>query len=82
MLPSIYNPSQPFTLGILGGGQLAKMTAQEAYRMGMRVAVIEHGEHSPAGVMTKLEFPGGWKDADELERFIAASDIKIGRAHV
>ena len=75
MLPSIYNPSQPFTLGILGGGQLAKMTAQEAYRMGMRVAVIEHGESSPAGVMTKLEFPGGWKDSDELERFIAASDI-------
>jgi 5-(carboxyamino)imidazole ribonucleotide synthase len=75
MLPSIYNPSQPFTLGILGGGQLAKMTAQEAYRMGMRVAVIEHGENSPAGVMTKLEFPGGWKDSQELERFIAASDI-------
>ncbi len=75
MLPSIYAPSQPFTLGILGGGQLAKMTAQEAYRMGMRVAVIEHGENSPAGVMTKLEYPGGWKDAEELERFIAASDI-------
>ncbi len=75
MLPSMYTPSQPFTLGILGGGQLAKMTAQEAYRMGMRVAVIEHGENSPAGVMTKLEFPGGWKDAEELERFIAASDI-------
>jgi 5-(carboxyamino)imidazole ribonucleotide synthase len=51
------------------------MTAQEAYRMGMRVAVIEHGESSPAGVMTKLEFPGGWKDSEELERFIAASDI-------
>lgn len=75
MLPSMYTPSQPFTLGILGGGQLAKMTAQEAYRMGLRVAVIEHGENSPAGVMTKLEFPGGWKDAEELERFIAASDI-------
>lgn len=75
MLPSIYNPSQPFTLGILGGGQLAKMTAMAAYRMGLRVAVIEHGEDSPAGVMTKLEFPGGWKDGQELERFILASDI-------
>jgi len=75
MLPSIYNPAQPFTLGILGGGQLAKMTAEAAYRMGLRVAVIEHGEDSPAGVMTKLEFPGGWKDGAELERFINASDI-------
>jgi len=75
MLPSIYNPSEPFTLGILGGGQLAKMTAQAAYRMGLRVAVIEHGENSPAGVMTKLEFPGGWKDPQQLEAFIKASDI-------
>jgi len=75
MLPSIYTPSEPFTLGILGGGQLAKMTAQAAYRMGLRVAVIEHGENSPAGVMTKLEFPGGWKNPEELEKFIQASDI-------
>ncbi len=75
MLPSLYTPAAPFTLGLLGGGQLAKMTAQAAYRMGLRVAVIEHGENSPAGVMTKLEFPGGWKDPEELDRFIRASDI-------
>ncbi len=75
MLPSIYNPSEPFTLGLLGGGQLAKMTAQEAYRMGLRVAVIEHGADSPAGMMTKKEFPGGWKNSEDLEAFIQASDI-------
>jgi 5-(carboxyamino)imidazole ribonucleotide synthase len=75
MLPSIYNPSEPFTLGLLGGGQLAKMTAQEAYRMGLRVAVIEHGADSPAGMMTKKEFPGGWKSPEDLEAFIQASDI-------
>lgn len=75
MLPSIYNPQAPFTLGILGGGQLAKMTAQAAYRLGMRVAIIEHGEDSPAGVMTKLEFAGGWKDGAQLDAFIKASDI-------
>lgn len=75
MLPSIYNPSEPFTLGLLGGGQLAKMTAQEAYRMGLRVAVIEHGADSPAGLMTKKEFSGGWKNPEDLEAFIQASDI-------
>lgn len=75
MLPSIYNPQAPFTLGILGGGQLAKMTAQAAYRMGLRVAVIEHGEDSPAGVMTKLEFAGGWRDGAQLDAFILASDV-------
>jgi len=75
MLPSIYNPQAPFTLGILGGGQLAKMTAQAAYRMGLRVAIIEHGEDSPAGVMTKLEFAGGWKEGAQLDAFIKVSDI-------
>lgn len=75
MLPSIYHPARPFTLGLLGGGQLAKMTAQAAFRMGLRVAIIEHGEDSPAGMMTKLEFPNGWKDDAQLEAFIAASDI-------
>lgn len=75
MLPSIYNPSQPFTLGLLGGGQLAKMTAQAAQRMGLRVAVLELGEGSPAGLLTKLEFPGGWGDPATLEAFIQASDI-------
>jgi 5-(carboxyamino)imidazole ribonucleotide synthase len=75
MLPSIYEPTRPLTLGLLGGGQLAKMTAQAAFRMGLRVAVIEHGSESPAGVMTKLSFDGGWNDPDQLRAFIAASDI-------
>lgn len=75
MLPSIYNPSEPFTLGILGGGQLAKMTLQEAFRMGLRVAVIEHARESPAGLMTKLDFTHGWTDANDLEAFRKASDI-------
>ncbi len=75
MLPSIYNPSKPLTLGILGGGQLAKMTAQAAQRLGLRVAIIEHGEESPAGQITKLDFTGGWGDAAQLEVFVQASDI-------
>lgn len=75
MLPSPYDPSRVLTLGIIGGGQLAKMTAMAAYRLGMRVAIIEHASDSPAGVMTKLDFSGGWTDSNELERFIAVSDI-------
>jgi 5-(carboxyamino)imidazole ribonucleotide synthase len=75
MLLSLYNDGAPLTLGILGGGQLAKMTAQAAYRLGLQVAIIEHGEGSPAGVMTKHDFPEGWLNADALERFIDASDV-------
>lgn len=75
MLPSIYHSQQPLTVGILGGGQLAKMLAQSAYKMGLRVAVIEHGADSPAGVMTKHEFTRGWNDEEELQEFIRVSDI-------
>jgi|YNPMSStandDraft_2_1061718.scaffolds.fasta_scaffold02446_6 5-(carboxyamino)imidazole ribonucleotide synthase len=75
MLPSPYDPGRVLTIGIIGGGQLAKMTALAAYRLGFRVAIIEHGADSPAGVMTKLEFTGGWTDPAEVERFIAACDI-------
>lgn len=65
----------PLTLGILGGGQLAKMMSIEAYRLGMNVAIIENGENTPAGDMTKLDFPNGWNDKAELDRFIAISDV-------
>jgi len=75
MLPSPYDPGRVLTIGIIGGGQLAKMTAMAAYRLGLRVAIIEHGTPSPAGVMTKLEFPGGWNDPEELDRFTNACDI-------
>ncbi|MBK9247556.1 MAG: 5-(carboxyamino)imidazole ribonucleotide synthase [Ignavibacteria bacterium] len=76
MLGSPYQRSGdvPFTLGILGGGQLAKMLAQSAYQLGLRVAIIEHGADSPAGIMTKLEFSGGWNSDVDLELFISASD--------
>lgn len=65
----------PLTLGILGGGQLAKMMAIEAYKLGMNVAIIEKGENTPAGDMTKLDFTNGWNDKTELDRFIEVSDI-------
>lgn len=77
MLPSIYAhyEPRPQTIGILGGGQLAKMLSQEVFKMGMRTAIIEHGEDSPAGLMTKQSWGTGWSDRDALDAFIDASDI-------
>lgn len=75
MLPSPYNASRELTLGIIGGGQLAKMLAQAAYRLGLRVAILEHGADSPAGRMTQLEFPEGWNSPETLAAFIRASDL-------
>lgn len=75
MISSNINKDMPLTLGILGAGQLAKMTAQEAYKMGLNVAVIDKSEKTPAGDMTKADFPGSWENNEELKRFIEESDI-------
>lgn len=63
------------TIGILGGGQLARMSAYAASRLGMRVAILEAEENSPAGQISAYEFSGKWSDRELLKRFAAASDV-------
>lgn len=65
----------PLTIGILGGGQLAKMLTQVAQRMGMNVAIIENHPNSPAGDLTKLDFFRGWNNKEELDKFISSCDV-------
>ena len=67
--------AKPLTLGILGGGQLAKMLALEAYRLGLNVAIIDKDANTPAGDLTKLDFTKGWNDQAELDKFVEVSDI-------
>lgn len=75
MLNSTIKTNSTFTLGILGGGQLAKMLALSAYRLGLNVAIIENHSDSPAGDMTKQDYSKGWRNDIELEKFIETSDI-------
>ncbi len=63
------------TIGFLGGGQLAKMSALAAYRMGFKVAVFESKADSPAGMMTKLDFTGDMSDDKTLADFASVCDI-------
>lgn len=75
MLKSIYHKDKVLTIGILGGGQLAKMLAAAAYRIGLNVAIIENHTNSPAGDMTKYDFSKGWNNKEELDKFIEVSDV-------
>ncbi len=75
MIESKKHIGKPLVLGILGGGQLAKMTLQAAMRMGLDVAIIENGDNSPAGKMTKFDFGGGYKNQEELDKFIELVDV-------
>ena len=62
-------------LGILGGGQLAKMLSLAAYRMGLNVAIIDKEKSTPAGDMTQYEFSHGWENRDDLDKFIQICDF-------
>jgi 5-(carboxyamino)imidazole ribonucleotide synthase len=67
--------SKPVTIGILGGGQLARMSAFAAIRMGFRVSILEKIKDSPAGQLTKNEFVGWVDDKKVLNKFYQSSDI-------
>jgi len=57
------------TIGILGGGQLARMSAYAAFRFGMSVAIYERTAKSPASQITPHSFVSDWFDKSELTKF-------------
>ncbi len=62
-------------IGILGGGQLARMSAYAAYRLGFDVAILEKEKNSPAGQITHNEFTGWVDDSSTLKSFAKQCDV-------
>jgi 5-(carboxyamino)imidazole ribonucleotide synthase len=62
-------------LGILGGGQLARMTIQAAIPLGIDVAILTESADSPAGRIAAHEIVGAWSDLSTLHVFAAAADV-------
>jgi 5-(carboxyamino)imidazole ribonucleotide synthase len=62
-------------IGIVGGGQLGRMLALAAARLGFDVAVLAREADSPAGRVAAKEIVGGYGDADALRRLADASDV-------
>ncbi len=62
-------------IGILGGGQLARMSAYQAYKLGFDIAILEKHKNSPAGQLTKNEFVGWVDNKQILKKFSRRSDI-------
>jgi len=63
------------TLGLLGGGQLGRMFAIAARRMGYRVYTFEPSAESPAGQISDLEFNAPYNDAALLRKFASGCDV-------
>jgi 5-(carboxyamino)imidazole ribonucleotide synthase len=73
----VYNPLRSnFTLGFLGAGQLARMSALQAFRFGIRVAVYsDRPEHEPVQYMTPITGNGSFEDVDAMVTFAKKCDV-------
>lgn len=63
------------TLGILGGGQLAKMTAQAAAQIDIDTHIFARQPDEPALRITAYSTVGDWSDEDLLARFAEQCDF-------
>jgi len=68
-------PGFPVRLGIIGGGQLARMTAAAALPLGVEVLVLEKNPHSPAARLSPDSIVGDWSDPAKLLDFAGRCDV-------
>jgi 5-(carboxyamino)imidazole ribonucleotide synthase len=65
-----------YVIGFLGAGQLAKMSAQEAFRYGWRVASYsDRPAAEPLQWMSPLSHTGSFEDVDALVAFAETCDV-------
>ena len=62
-------------LGVLGGGQLGRMFAIAARRMGYRVHTFSPEDDSPAGQVADVEVTASYEDLDALRTFAGGVDV-------
>jgi 5-(carboxyamino)imidazole ribonucleotide synthase len=65
----------PVKIGIIGGGQLGKMTTQEAKKMGFHVTVLDPTPNCPAAQVADRHIIGEFGDAGVISELAAGVDI-------
>ncbi len=63
------------TLGVLGSGQLGRMFAIAARRMGYRVHTLSPGVDTPTGQVADAEIVADYDDLDAIRRFARGVDV-------
>jgi 5-(carboxyamino)imidazole ribonucleotide synthase len=63
------------TLGVLGSGQLGRMFAIAARRLGYLVEVYSPDQNTPAGEVANREWVGAYDDFDRLAEFAQEVDV-------
>ncbi len=62
-------------LGVLGGGQLGRMFAIAARRMGYRIHTFSPDDDSPTGQVADLEVTASYEDLEALRTFARGVDV-------
>jgi 5-(carboxyamino)imidazole ribonucleotide synthase len=63
------------TIGVLGGGQLGRMLAEAASRLGFDVVVLERDADSPAGRVAVRTLVGAYDDPAALDELARLADV-------
>jgi 5-(carboxyamino)imidazole ribonucleotide synthase len=63
------------TIGVLGSGQLGRMFAMAARRMGYRVHTLSPDEDSPTGQVADREISAEYEDVDAVSAFARGVDV-------
>lgn len=63
------------TIGIIGGGQLGRMLAACAARLGYKTIILEPGENCPAAQLANSHIQAAYDDADALARLADLCDV-------
>ncbi len=63
------------TIGIVGGGQLGRMLADAAHKLGFQVVVLDPTTNSPAGQIADKQIIGGFKDEEKILELAKISDF-------
>ncbi len=62
-------------VGVIGGGQLARMCAGPAAELGITLSVLSESEHASAALVVPSAPVGAHTDAEAVRRFAAACDV-------
>jgi 5-(carboxyamino)imidazole ribonucleotide synthase len=62
-------------IGVLGGGQLGRMFAIAARRMGYRIHILSPESQTPAGQIADLEIVAPYDDLDRIRAFARGVDV-------
>jgi 5-(carboxyamino)imidazole ribonucleotide synthase len=72
-MKNIHSPD--FKIGLLGGGQLGRMTLQEAYNLNLHISVLDPASNAPCKPLAYDFVCGDFKDFDTVYHFGKDKDV-------